>query len=157
MDFDTPVPGKPYEWGLQHAWGGVVSSGCVVPAMPQGEGAMKMTSRRVLVVSGKPLVLQGLKLIIERSGSTEVSTAADESAAADIIRELAPDILVLDREDREDSDEAPSPADEEYPDKVVVINANEDRIVVYCRQQIDSATLANLLGVIGSSDAATGP
>lgn len=109
---------------------------------------MQMNARRVLVVSGQELVSQGLKLIIERSGETEVATAADESTAVDLIRELAPDIVVVDREERE-GEETENPLERDYPDKVVVLTPGDDRMVVYSRQEVNSATLENLLGAIG--------
>lgn len=107
-----------------------------------------MAIPRILVVSEQQLVSQGLKLIIEKAGSAEVLTAEDEATATSIMSDLTPRIVVIDRDALEDN---PYRAhfDEDYPDKLVLISSTDDRMVVYSREKVDSATLENLLNTIG--------
>jgi len=106
-----------------------------------------MAIPRVLVVSEQQLVSQGLKLIIEKAGSAEVLTAHDEATAASIMSDLTPRIVVIDRDSLEDHPER-AHFDADYPDKLVLISSTDDRMVVYSREKVDSATLENLLNTI---------
>jgi len=101
----------------------------------------------VLVVSEHQLVSQGLKLMIENAGSAEVVTAPDEATAASIMANLTPRIVVVDRDAVEGNPDR-AHFNEGYPDKLVLISSNDDRMVVYSREKIDSATLENLLKTI---------
>ncbi len=113
----------------------------------KARGAINMSMPRVLVVSEQQLVSQGLKLIIENAGSAEVVTAEDEATAASLMADLTPRIVVVDRDAIEENPDR-SHFDEDYPDKIVLISSNDDRMVVYLREKIDSATLENLLETI---------
>lgn len=106
-----------------------------------------MTIPRVLVVSEQQLITQGLKLIIESAGSGEVVTAEDEATAASLMSNWTPRIVVVDRDNLEDDPDRIH-FDEDYPDKLVLISGTDDRMVVYSREKIDSATLENLLQTI---------
>ena len=106
-----------------------------------------MAIPRILVVSVQQLVSQGLKLIIEKAGSAEVLTAEDEATAASIMSDLTPRIVVIDRDALDDNPDR-AHFDEDYPDKLVLISSTDDRMVVYSREKVDSATLENLLNTI---------
>ena len=106
-----------------------------------------MAIPRILVVSEQQLVSQGLKLIIEKAGSAEVLTAEDEATAASIMSDLTPRIVVIDRDALDDNPDR-AHFDEDYPDKLVLISSTDDRMVVYSREKVDSATLENLLNTI---------
>ena len=106
-----------------------------------------MSVQRVLVLSEQPVVSQGLKLIIENAGSAEVAIAPDEATAASLISKLTPSIIVVDREDTEMGSDHPM-LNDEYPSKLVVLSPNDDRMIVYSRQDVHEATLENLLGAI---------
>ena len=106
-----------------------------------------MAIPRVLVVSEQQLISQGLKLIIESAGSAEVVTAPDEATAVSMMSDLTPSIVVVDRESIEDDPDRVH-FDEDYPDKLVLLSSNDDRMVVYSRQKVDPATLENLLDII---------
>ncbi len=111
-----------------------------------------MAIPRILVVSEQQLVSQGLKLMIENAGSAEVVIAEDEATAASLMADLTPRIVVVDRDaiaDNPDRDHF----DEDYPDKIVLISSNDDRMVVYSREKIGSATLENLLETIRENQA----
>ena len=110
-----------------------------------------MAIPRVLVVSEQQLVSQGLKLMIENAGSAEVVTASDEATAANLISNLTPRIVVVDRDALEDN---PNRVlfDEDYPDKLVLISSTDERMVVYSREKVDSATLENLLQTIRENE-----
>lgn len=112
-----------------------------------GGGGSSMSIQRVLVLSEQPVVSQGLKLIIENAGSAEVSIASDEATAASLISQLTPSIIVVDREDSDMDGDHPM-LNDEYPSKLVVLSPNDDRMIVYSRQDVHEATLENLLGAI---------
>ena len=106
-----------------------------------------MSVQRVLVLSEQPLISQGLKLIIENSGSAEVAIAPDDATAASLISKLTPSIIVVDREDTEIGIDLSLPK-EDYPSKLVLLSPNDDRMIVYSRQDVHEATLENLLDAI---------
>lgn len=110
-----------------------------------------MSVQRVLVLSEQPVVSQGLKLIIENAGSAEVAIAPDEATAASLISKLTPSIIVIDREDTAIDIDHPL-LNEEYPSKLVILSPNDDRMVVYSRQDVHQATLENLLDAIHKDD-----
>jgi len=110
-----------------------------------------MAIPRVLVVSEQQLVSQGLKLIIENAGSAEVVTAHDEATAASLMADLTPRIVVVDRDAIEENPDR-AHFDEDYPDKLVLISSTDDRMVVYSREKVDSATLENLLETIRENE-----
>ena len=107
-----------------------------------------MNTQRVLVVSGQPLISQGLKLIIEGAVSTEVTTVSDEKLAADLMAELTPGVVVVDRTEADETDLDCILFGQDYPAKLVVISPNDDRMVVYSREKVHSATMENLLDTI---------
>ncbi len=117
----------------------------------RGRGVVAMAIPRVLVVSEQQLVSQGLKLIIENAGSAEVVTAQDEATAASLMADLTPRIVVVDRDAIDDNPDR-AHFDEEYPDKLVLISSTDDRMVVYSREKVDSATLENLLETIRENE-----
>jgi len=110
-----------------------------------------MSVQRVLVLSEQPVVSQGLKLIIENAGSAEVAIAPDEATAASLISKLTPSIIVVDREDTAMDIDHPL-LNEEYPSKLVILSPNDDRMIVYSRQDVHEATLENLLSAIREED-----
>ncbi len=112
-----------------------------------------MSVQRVLVLSEQPVVSQGLKLIIENAGSAEVAIAHDEATAASLISELTPSIIVVDREDTEMDFDHPL-LNTEYPSKLVLLCPNDDRMIVYSRQDAHY-TLENLLDAIHEDDLST--
>ncbi len=114
--------------------------------------AIAMSTQRVLVVSGQPLISQGLKLIIEEAVSTEVTTASDEKVAANLMTELAPGVVVVDRTEVDETDLDCILFGQDYPAKLVVISPNDDRMVVYSREKVNSATMENLLDTIREND-----
>lgn len=109
-----------------------------------------MNVQRVLVVSEQPIVSQGLKLIIEGAGPVEVVTAPDEAAAADLIAKLTPSVIVVDREEKEVDPDRPA-SHEDYPQRLVLLSPNDDRLIVYSREEVHAATLENLLDAIRES------
>lgn len=113
-----------------------------------------MSSQRVLVVSEQPVVSQGLKLIIESAGAAEVAIASDEATASSLVSKLIPSIVVVDREEDE-VDEPRSFLGNDYPVKLVLLSPSDDRMVVYSRQEVNKATLENLLNAIRKDDLST--
>lgn len=109
-----------------------------------------MAVPRVLVVSEQQLVSQGLKLILEDAGSAEVFTASDEATAASMVADMSPRIVVFDRDDLEEARDRLL-SEEDYPDKIVIIDSSHEKMVVYSRRKVDPATLENLLGTIRES------
>ena len=107
-----------------------------------------MSTQHVLVISGQPLISQGLKLIIEEKGASEVTTVPDERTAARLIPELAPGVVVMDRSEAGETDLDRILFRQDYPAKLVIISPDDDRMVVYSREKVDSATLENLLETI---------
>lgn len=69
-------------------------------SMPSAQGASqenKGARRRVLIVDDHPIVRQGLKRMIETEPDMEVcGEAATEAQARRAIRELMPDIVIVD-------------------------------------------------------------
>ncbi len=102
---------------------------------------------RVLVISEQQLVSQGLKLIIENAGSGEVVTAPNEATAAIMMADVNPRIVVFDR-DAIDEAQDKFKSEEDYPDRIVIIDSSHEKMVVYARSKVDAATLENLLGNI---------
>lgn len=58
-----------------------------------------MKSLRILIVSNRPLLREGLKCLVEEAGLPTVTTVADEKNAESIADEFAPDVVVIDRLD----------------------------------------------------------
>ncbi len=108
-----------------------------------------MSAKRVMVVSGQPLISEGLKLIIEESGVTQVAVVSDQSSVAGMMAKLAPNVIVVDRTELDDSE---IDSNNDYPSKVVVISPNDDRMIVYSRQKVDTASLENLLATIQENE-----
>lgn len=107
-----------------------------------------MNTERILVVSGRPLLCEGLKLIIEEAALATVTTAPDEVSAARLVAEFAPGVIVIDRPDTGAADLNYLFQHQDYPVKVIVIGWNDDKIAAYSRQALQTATLQNLIKVI---------
>ena len=107
-----------------------------------------MNTERILVVSGRPLLCEGLKLIIEEAALATVTTAPDEVSATRLVAEFAPSIIVIDRPDAGAADLNYLFQHQDYPVKVVVIGWNDNKIAAYSRRAVQTATLRNLIKVI---------
>ena len=76
-----------------------------------------MTGLRVVLVDDQELVRSGFRLILERAGLEVVAEAGDGLEAIDVVRELAPDVVLMDvRMPRLDGIEATRRLVAELPD-----------------------------------------
>jgi DNA-binding NarL/FixJ family response regulator len=103
---------------------------------------------RILVISPSPLLREGLKLIIEESIPASVTMADDGVSAARLVVELAPSVIVVDRPDTKASDLDRLFQAQGFPSKVVIIGWDENKIAVYSRSEVETATLGNLITLL---------
>jgi DNA-binding NarL/FixJ family response regulator len=105
------------------------------------------------VVSPSPLLREGLKLIIEESIPVSVTVAAGDASAACLTVELAPSVIVVDRPDTRALDLDELFQHQGYPVKVVIIGWDDNRMAVYSRSEVETATLGNLIRLIEETKA----
>lgn len=97
----------------------------------------------MLVISAESLSSQGLKALLERSGTREVITASEKALAAPALAELSPEVLIIDRSNLEDIE-----PETLFPSTIIVLCPGTDRLAVYNRQEMTKATVDNLLSAI---------
>ena len=111
----------------------------------------KTKAGRILVVSERPVLREALKQAIEEWGWTTVITAPDEHTAARLVAELAPTTIVIDRPDIGVEGLGYLFQYQEQVVKVIVIGWSDDKIAVYSRQAVQTATWQNLIEVMSGN------
>jgi len=94
------------------------------------------------------LLREGLKLIIEEETSAIVTIATDETSAPQLLSELAPGVIVIDRPDIKATGLDFLFQYQENPVRVMVVGWNDDKIANYTRSTAKAATLQNLIKII---------
>lgn len=101
---------------------------------------------RVLVISTETLSSQGLKALLERSGAREVLTASEEALAAPTLAELSPEVLIIDRSNFEGIE-----PEALFPSTIIVLCPGTEQLAIYSRQEMQKATVDNLLRALGTA------
>ncbi len=104
-----------------------------------------MDTGRILIVSERPLLCEGLKKIIEEAMPTALVTISGEKGMKHIVTEFAPGIILIDRPNAEGTSLDHIFGQVEYPVKVIVISFNSDEILVYSRGRRHTASFENLI------------
>ena len=97
------------------------------------------------MVSSCPLLREGLKLIIEEATSASVTTATDDVSAIHLASEITPTVIVVGRPDTKASGLDSLFQHQGYPTKVVIIGRDDNRIAIYSRSEVETATLKDLI------------
>jgi len=74
-----------------------------------------------------------------------VTIASNEASAPQLSSELAPGVIVIDRPDTKATSLDFFFQHQDYPVRVVVVGWNDDKIAVYSRSTVQTATLRNLI------------
>jgi hypothetical protein len=104
-----------------------------------------MDTERILIVSERPLLCEGLKKIIEEAMPAALVTISGERGVKHIITEFAPGIILIDRPSAEATSLDHIFGQVEYPVKVIVIGFNDDQILVYSQGRRQAASFENLI------------
>ncbi len=93
-----------------------------------------MRSIRVLLADDHPIVRSGIKALLERAVEIQVvGEAATGKEALELVKDLAPDVLLLDLElpDMKGTDVARKLQQEANPVKILVLSAHDDPIFIH--------------------------
>ena len=104
-----------------------------------------MDAERILIVSERPLLCEGLKKIIEEAMPAVLVTISGERGVKHIITEFAPGIILVDRASSEATSLDHLFGQVEYPVKVIVIGFKDNQIHVYSQGKRLQASLENLI------------
>jgi hypothetical protein len=110
-----------------------------------------MDAERILIVSERPLLCEGLKKIIEEAMPAALVTISGERGVKHIITEFAPGIMLIDRPSAEATNLDHLLGQVEYPVKVIVIGFNDDQIVVYSQVRRQTASFENLITALSEN------
>jgi DNA-binding NarL/FixJ family response regulator len=105
-------------------------------------------SRRILIISSRPLLLEGLKRFVEKIAQVIVIAAPDEESAESLCAGTTPDIVVIDRPHVRVYEPVCFLQQSDRPIKVVLIGWDDDMLAVCSRERVLPATLQNLANVI---------
>jgi len=108
----------------------------------------EMKSEVILIISERPLFCEALKRLIEEETGAEVITAPDEESGESIAAEAGPSIIVIDRPHTKADDVVYFLRTQDKPAKVLVIGWSDDKLAIYSRRTVLSATVQNLIEVI---------
>ena len=114
-----------------------------------------MKEQIVIIVSPQPLLRDGLKLLIEEAGLGEVATAPDMKHARNLMFEIHPNVVVIDRPDAGAKELGYFSDLPQKPTKVVVIGRTDDQLSIYQRSMVLPATEQNLIKAIRDNDSRT--
>lgn len=114
--------------------------------MPRENSAMR-ESRNILIISNRPLLREGVKLIIKDITFTVINVS-DELSDSRFISEYSPSVIVVDRPNTKDVKLDRLFRSIDYPVKVVVIGWDDDKIAIFSRTALEKATRENLIKVI---------
>ena len=105
----------------------------------------RIGAESILIVSARPVLRNALKRIIEEAGWTAVITASNERSAAHLVAEIAPTTIVIDHPDIGVEHLGYLFQHQDQAVNIVVIGWNDNRMVVYSRSAVHTATLGNLI------------
>ena len=111
-----------------------------------------MDTERILIVSERPLLCEGLKKIIEEAMPAALVTISSEKGVKHIITEFAPGIILVDRTSTEATSLDHLFGQVEYPVKVIVIGFKDDQIHVYSQGKRLQASLENLITALSENE-----
>ena len=103
-----------------------------------------MNTQRVLIISKKPLLREGWKMVIDETAAVTVTTAPNKEELTNLVAEFAPSITIVDQLDTEAIDLDQLFSHQDYPGKVILVGLNDDQMVIYSRERIQPATVENL-------------
>jgi hypothetical protein len=104
-----------------------------------------MDAERILIVSERPLLCEGLKKIIEEVMPAALVTISGERGVKHIITEFAPGTILVDRPSAEATSLDHLFGQLEYPVKIIVIGFNDNQILVYSQGRRQAASFENLI------------
>jgi len=111
------------------------------------ENSAMRENGNILVISNRPLLREGVKLIIKDFTFT-VIIVSNELSASRLISKYSPSFIVVDRPNTKDVKLDRLFRSIDYPIKVVVIGWDDDKIAVFSRTALEKATRENLIKVI---------
>ena len=110
-----------------------------------------MGAHRILIISGRPLFREGLSSLLRGEVGLEVVGAVgDAGIARDGWPSLAPDVVILDRDDVKPSDLETLLSAKDRRVKVIVLSWINEDMAIYHRQPLRRANLETLLEAIRS-------
>jgi len=104
-----------------------------------------MDTKRILIVSERPLLCEGLKKTIEEAMPSALVTISGETGVKHIISEFAPGIILVDSTSAVAASLDHLFGQVEYPVKVIVIGFKDDQIHVYSQEKRLKASVENLI------------
>ena len=114
--------------------------------MYYGNSAMRKNGN-ILIISNRPLLREGVKLIIKDITFTVINVSG-ELGESRFISEYSPSVIVVDRPNTKDVKLDRLFRSIDYPVKVVVIGWNDDKIAIFSRAALEKATRENLIKVV---------
>lgn len=111
----------------------------------------KMEPRRILIISRRPLLREGLKRFVEEMGQIIAITAPDEESAKSCCAGITPDVVIIDRPHVGVYEPVYFLQQLDRPIKVVLAGWDDDMLAVCSRERLLPATLQNLASVIKES------
>ena len=99
--------------------------------------------KRILVISGTPLLREGLALLFESSVRSLVMTAENREQALQLMGEFRPDVVLLDETNREPGEHALQ-LDARLA-RVIVVDRDGSKLTVYYDEQVMEASIDNLV------------
>jgi len=107
-----------------------------------------MDTQKILIVSERPLVYQGLKKIIQETMPKVSITVSGEQAVKQLVKELGPVVVLVDRASVEAARLDDLFSHLECAVKVIVIGSYDDQMLVYSRGMKQTANFENLIRAI---------
>ena len=104
--------------------------------------------KRILIVSGRPILRDGLELVTRKLENTKVRTAQGESGVGNVIDEFDPHVVVLERPDTRASQLEPFFAHTEHAVKLIIVVWSTENIAGYAREAVQPASIKNLIRLI---------
>jgi DNA-binding NarL/FixJ family response regulator len=108
----------------------------------------KIEPRRILIISRRPLLLEGLKRFVEEIVQIIAITAPDEESAESLCAGTTPDVVIIDRPNVGVYEPVCFLHKLDRPIKVVLVGWDDDMLAVCSRERVLPATLQNLANVI---------
>lgn len=103
--------------------------------------------KNILIISKRPLLREGMKLVIEENNFA-VFFATSEKRALNLIEKHVPSVIVIDRPNTNDVQLDYLLRHIDYPVKIVIIGWDDEKIAIHKHYTFDKATRENLIKVI---------
>lgn len=105
----------------------------------------KKMVKTILVISERSMLREGLKRLIEETGTVKVITAPDKKSAEHLLAKFVPAVVIIDHPDIQATDWMYFLQQLDQPSKIILLGWNDDKLAVYSHRLVLESTVQNLI------------